>query len=182
MAETARVPETLSQAPADKSPIYEIGFHIVPTVAEDNLGAIVEKIKSLLGKEVEIVAESAPQRMHLAYQIERATQGKREKYTESYFGWVKFALKEKEEGEGVGAQVNAIEQSLRDTKDVLRFILIQTVREDLMQQKGRAVYQSDRLEGQTLTKAPREAEKAGEVSEAELDKSIEALTAEPGVN
>jgi ribosomal protein S6 len=178
MAETAQAAEASSQAPADKSPIYEIGFHVVPTVDETQIGAVVEKIKKLLGKDVEIVAEGAPVRMHLAYQIERATQGKREKYTESYFGWVKFALK----GEEVGTQVNAIEQSLRDTKDVLRFILIQTVREDLMQQKTRAVFGSDRLEGQTLTKAPREAEKAGEVSEAELDKSIEALTTEPGVN
>jgi ribosomal protein S6 len=182
MAETAQAAEASSQAPLHESPIYEIGFHIVPTVDEKEVGAVVEKIKKLLGKNVEIVAEAAPVRMRLAYQIERATQGKREKYTESYFGWVKFALKENEEGEGVGIQVNAIEQSLRNTKDVLRFILIETVREDLMQQKTRAVFGSDRLEGQTLTKAPREAEKAGEVSQEELDKSLEALTAEGGVN
>jgi ribosomal protein S6 len=174
MSETAQAVEASTQAPADKSPIYEIGFHIVPTVAEEAVGEVVEKIKKSLGSEVEIVAEGVPVRMRLAYQIERATQGKREKYTESYFGWVKFALK----GEEVGTQVGAIEQSLRATREVLRYLLVETVREDLMQQRSRAVFGSDRLEGQTLVKAPREAEKAVEVSEAELDKSIEALTQE----
>lgn len=178
MAETAQGVEPSSQAPADTTPIYEVGFHIVPTVDESQVAAVVEKIKKSLGSDVEIVAEEAPKRMHVAYQIERATQGKREKYTESYFGWVKFALK----GDEVGAQVNAIELSLRGMNEVLRYLLIQTVRDDLMQQKSRAVFGSDRLEGETIKRVPREAEKAGEVSEAELDKSLEALTAEPGVN
>lgn len=173
MAEIAQGVGPSSQAPQPKEPVYEIGFHIVPTVAEDEVGSVVEKIKKSLG-DVEIIAEGQPARMRLAYQIERASQGKREKYTESYFGWVKFALKDEE----VGSQVNAIEQALRADRDVLRYLLIETVREDLMQQKGRAVYGSDRLEGETIKRTPREEEKAVEVSQEQLDKSIEALTQE----
>jgi hypothetical protein len=33
--------------------------------------------------------------MTLSYVIERATSGKREKYTESYFGWVRFVVEER---------------------------------------------------------------------------------------
>ncbi len=167
MAETAQAALASTQAPAvSKTPVYEVGFHLVPTVGEDGLGAVVEKIRKMLG-DAEIIKESYPVKMTLSYVIERATQGKREKYSESYFGWIKFATERE--------ALPQLQATLQAMHEVMRFLVTETTREDLTAQR-RAVFSSDRLEGKTLEKPTSMPEKPSEVSEAELDKSIEALT------
>ena len=167
MDETAQAPAASTQAPAKDTPVYELGFHVVPTVGDDGVSAVVESIRKLLG-DAEIISEGFPQKMQLAYQVERSTQGKREKYNESYFGWIKFATERE--------TIPALEKWLKDAPSVLRSLIIQTVREDIAAAPRRAVFSSDRLEGKTLEKPLGTPEKAGEVSQEELDKSIEALT------
>lgn len=150
------------------NPVYEVGFHIIPTVGEEGVGAVVESVRSILG-DAEIINEGFPHKITLAYQVERATQGKREKYTESYFGHIKFAATRE--------ALPAIHAALSASQPILRFLIIETVREDIAQAPRRAVFASDRLEGKTIEKPAAAAEKpVGEVSEAELDKSLEALT------
>lgn len=156
-----------TQATSDARPVYEVGFHLLPTIPEGEVAAAADSVRSLLGS-AEIIAMGAPAKMTLAYTIERAATGRREKFNQSYFGWVKFAVEER-------SAIPAIEEALRNDKNVLRFILIETAREEEKAAK-RAVFGSDRLEGQTIEKAPRAAEKAAEVSQEELDKSIDALT------
>ena len=102
--------------------------------------------------------------------VERAAQGKREKYGESWFGWIKFAQKRE--------KMPAIEAALNASREVLRSLIIETVREDIVPPKARAVFASDRLEGETIKKPAAPQEKAAPVSEAELDKSIDAITQE----
>lgn len=148
-------------------PIYEIGYHLIPTLTEEGAIAATAALAKTLG-DAEIIKNEAAVKIPLAYVIERRGQGKREKYAESYFGFIKFST-EKE-------NINAIEQYLRATHEVLRHLLIETVREDVVI-APRAVFTSNRLEGETLKKPVAEAEKAGEVSEAELDKSIDAIVA-----
>lgn len=178
MAKKSQADEAFTQATeADSSAdvssqpiIYEVGFHLVPTIAEDGVGAAVEKIRKIIGDDAEFISEGYPSKMNLAYVIERAAQGKREKYGEAWFGWIKFAQ--------TRAKVPAIEAALNASRDVLRSLIIETVREDIVAPKARAVFSSDRLEGETI-KAPKAAEeKAAPVSEVELDKSIDALTQE----
>ena len=184
MAETSQASTASSQATSGPSvaavknttPVYEIGFHIVPTVGEDGVSAVVESVRKALGDN-EIISEGFPKKMTLAYQVERlstgatadgSTQGKYEKYTESYFGHIKFAMQRE--------SINAFTAGVRVLQPILRFLIIETVREDIAQAPRRAVFTSDRLEGKTLEKPAQEPEKAAEVSDAELDKSIEALT------
>ncbi len=156
-----------SSSQANATPVYEIGFHIVPTVGDEGVSAVVESIRTALG-DAEIISEGFPKKVTLAYQVERATQGKREKYTESYFGHIKFAMNR----DGI----TAFTVAMRAMQPVLRFLIIETVREDIATAPRRAVFTSDRLEGKKLEKPIAEPEKAVEISDAELDKSIEALT------
>ncbi|MBI2004576.1 30S ribosomal protein S6 [Patescibacteria group bacterium] len=150
----------------DQRPVYEVGFHVVPTVEEAGVAGVVEAIRAELGLgDAEIITEQFPVKMMLAYTIERALSGKREKFSESYFGWVKFATERE--------HIAALETLLRGDKNILRYLLIQTVREDATPR--RAVFTSDRLEGETIQKPTAMPEKGGEVSEEELEKSIEAL-------
>ncbi len=149
------------------TPVYEIGFHVVPTVGDEGVSAVVESIRKTLG-DAEIISEGFPHKMTLAYQVERATQGKREKYTESYFGHIKFAMQRE--------TINAFTEAVRAMQPVLRFLITETVREDIAAAPRRAVFASDRLEGKTLEKPAAVVEKPAEVSQEELDKSLEALT------
>ncbi|HEV7449749.1 MAG TPA: hypothetical protein VGP13_04415 [Candidatus Paceibacterota bacterium] len=150
--------------------IYEVGFHLVPTIAEDGVGAAVEKVRKAIGADAEFISEVYPTKMQLAYVIERAAQGKREKYGESWFGWIKFAQ--------IPSKIPALEAELNASREVLRSLIIETVREDIAPPKARAVFVSDRLEGETIKKPAAPQEKPAEVSEVELDKSIDALTQE----
>jgi ribosomal protein S6 len=168
--ESHSAPAEFTQANAtpsgDTRPVYEIGYHLVPTVAEENVAAEAAKIRSMLG-DAEIIKEEAPKKINLAYVVERPGAGRREKYAEAYFGFIKFAI-DKE-------QISGIEGKLRAMREVLRYLLIETVRED--GNTRRAVFTSDRLEGETLKKpvAATEEVKVAEVSEEELDKSIDAI-------
>lgn len=160
-----------SEADVASAPIiYEVGFHLVPTIAEDGVGAAVENVRKLISEDAEFISEGYPQKITLAYTVERATQGKREKYTEAWFGWIKFAT--------TRGKIPALEAALLDSREVLRSLIIETVREDIMPPKARAVFSSDRLEGETIKKPAAPAEAAAPVSEVELDKSIDALTQE----
>jgi ribosomal protein S6 len=168
MADMSQAHEASTQATAkDTRLVYEVGFHLMPSIPEDGVGAVVEKVRALLGG-AEIISQGYPAKMTLAYTIERAGQGKREKFTQSYFGWIKFAVEDQ-------SGTPALMEGLRAQPQVIRSIVIETVREEAKPAK-RAVFGSDRLEGQTIEKAPREAEQKAEVSQEELDKSIEALT------
>src|SRR5581483_6422295 len=94
MAEISHPAEGLSQANESQSEakVFEVGFHIIPSVAQEEVAGVVDRIRASLTKGgAEIIKEEFPARRSLAYMIERASQGKREKYTESYFGFIKFA-------------------------------------------------------------------------------------------
>ncbi len=165
MVEKSQVNETLTQA-IDGQAVYEVGFHVVPNLSDEAVVAVVEKIRQALG-DAEIISEQVPQRMTLAYTIERADSGKREKFTESYFGVIKFATSPD--------ATPALSEKLRGMQDVLRYLLIETVREEVGTPR-RAVFSSNRLEGETIKK-PVVEEKSKPVSEEDLDKTIEAIVA-----
>ena len=171
MSHPEALAEGLTQANTASSdatyPIYEIGYHLIPTLTEEGVVAAVEALRRTLG-DAEILKDEAPVKIPLAYIVERRGQGKREKYAEAYFGFIKFTTAKE--------NIPAIEQYLRATHEVLRHLLIETVREDATTAR-RAIFTSDRLEGETIKKPLAEAEKAVEVSEEELDKSIDALVA-----
>lgn len=170
MSQEASAPSTqANDAPSGAvQPIYEIGYHLIPTLTDEGVVAAVAGLHKILG-DAEIIKDQAPVKIPLAYVIERRGQGKREKYAEAYFGFIKFAT----DKENIGA----IEQYLRATHEILRHLLIETVREDAGFAPRHAVFTSNRLEGETLKKPLAEIEKAGEVSEEELDKSIDAIVA-----
>lgn len=152
---------------SDSRPVYEAGFHVVPTVEEGNVGGVLELIRAELQKGgAEIIAEQFPQKITLAYTIERAVAGKREKYNSAYFGSIKFATERE--------HIPALEKLLRTTPVILRHLLVETVREEAAAPR-RAVFASNRLEGETIKKPTSTPETPKEVSEEELQKSIDAL-------
>jgi ribosomal protein S6 len=171
MAEMSQA-QASSQAnsPKETRPIYEVGFHVTPAVDEAGAASVAEALKAEIMKgDAEIISEGAPARMRLAYTIEIAHTGKHEKFDEAFFGFVKFAIERE--------HIPALEAWLRGNSQILRYLLVITVREDLINAPRRVTFASDRLEGETIKKPVAEPEKKGEVSEEDLDKSIDALVA-----
>jgi ribosomal protein S6 len=163
--------ESFTQA-NDEQTVYEVGYHVIPTVSEADLAGVVDSIRAVLTAQgAEIISEQAPEKLTLAYRIERAALGKVEKFTESYFGFIKFAA---------SAEASlVISKTLSEMYEVLRFIVVHTTREDVVPPRRAAVFASDRLEGKTIEKPAEEVvEKKEDVSEVELDKAVDALVTE----
>ena len=156
------------------SRIYELGYHLLASFAEAELPVEVAAIRSRVENHGGVfVADEFPHKMVLAYPMFRSTSGKRERFTEAYFGWLKFEM-EPEEAE-------LLNKELRDEKKLVRYILIKTIRENTLIPKR--LLTTEREDNEALKKreisAPREAEVTGpRVSDEELDKTIEGLVVE----
>lgn len=73
--------------------IYELGYHLVPIIAEEGIMAEVASLKALVEKEGgEISAEGKPVLSDLAYEISKTVKAVKSNYTKSYFGWMKFSV------------------------------------------------------------------------------------------
>jgi ribosomal protein S6 len=148
--------------------IYEVGFHIVPTVPEDGVGARVTAIRDVIeGKTGHVISDEYPKYMDLSYPMTKIAANKRSLYKSAYFGWIKFEVDPKE--------VKEIEAGLKKDDHILRFILVSTVRENTMAPKKALM---GKRSEETTTSAPRVEEKQEEkpqLSEEELDKTIDDL-------
>lgn len=153
------------------SRVYEVGYHINPEAKEDDLEAVVAGIRSIIEKAGgTFIAEGAPSLIKLAYDIPVRASGKVAMYDRAHFGWLKF--------EAPSTVAFELEASLKKSKDVIRFIVFRTVREDT-----RAHFKAPQLREvkrtDTLKPTVRRVEESSEpINEEEIDKAIEGLTVE----
>ncbi len=151
--------------------IYEAGYTIVPTVKEED----VEKVVSDIRAEIEkmggtFIAEGAPSLIKLAFAIEAREGEKRVAYDRGYFGWLKF--------EAGAHTVSELTLALKANNSILRALVFKTVREDTRAKfKAPQIREVKRTDTIKTVRAPL-AEEKGEVSEVDLEKALETLTAE----
>lgn len=143
--------------------IYEVGYLMIPSVAEENLGEEVTNFKdSLLEKGVVFISDEYPKMLELAYEMSRSIANKNQKFLYGYFGWVKF--------ECPTSQALVIKEMLDKNEKLIRFLLIKTVRESTMSSK-RPYGKQDGKRRST----PKTAEESLPINEEVIDKEIEAL-------
>lgn len=105
--------------------VYELGFHFVPTLSEDEVEVQFSHLKSLIEKKGgTFITEETPRMIDLAYEISKTLKAQKKLYTSAYFGWVKFEINPEE--------IVAIEKDVKAFEPILRFILISTVRENTL--------------------------------------------------
>jgi ribosomal protein S6 len=154
--------------------IYEIGYHIVPSVPEDKLGEEVSSLKEVLEKNgAVIISEESPKLRALSYEMRKESAGKYKKYTMAYFGWIKF--------EALAEKSITIGEAFKNNSSILRYILIKTVRENTMSTPRIPSYKKAPVAGIPKSEAKKEGEeevKKEEISDSELDKAIDAVIAE----
>ncbi len=154
--------------------IYEVGYHIVPTAKEEDVERIVGAVRTEIEKAGgSFVAEGAPSLMKLAYPMMVREGEKKIEYDRAYFGWLKF--------ETSPEAARSLEVSLTANAAIIRCIVFNTVREDT-RAKIKAPQLREVKRTDTIKAAPRRAPESTEdkapVSEADLDKALETLTAD----
>jgi ribosomal protein S6 len=150
----------------DKDPkVYEIGYHIVPIISDEDLGARVTAIRDAIERFGGVtIADEYPRRFELAYPMAKVAQNKRSTYAQSSFGWTKFEILPK--------AIPEIEKILAANDDILRFIVVETVRENTLVPKK---ILRERKPGDEPERKTEKEEEKPKLTEAELDKTIEDL-------
>jgi len=150
------------------SRIYELGYHVIPTVSESDVESIVASIRSRIEKAGgSFIAEGAPALIKLAYDMESREGDKNISHDRGYFGWLKF--------EATTDAAEDLDTMLAADPKILRHIVFKTVREETRaRMKAPTLREVKRTD--TIRTTPRQEEAAGPVSEADLDKALQDIT------
>ena len=108
----------------DERRVYELGYHMVPTLTEEELQKEVDSLHSAITElGGAIVSEGEPTQIELAYTMIINDGGKNTKYDTSYFGWIKFDIEP--------VQLSHLQDEvIAFNKNIIRHLLIKTVAED----------------------------------------------------
>jgi len=170
MAEEAVTTEaelTLEAGSGEEPLIYEVGYHLVPTIAEADVSSHSGEIRSLVEHcGGTFIAEEIPRRMGLSYTMAERVGKTRQKFDHAYFGWIKFQM--------LPENVLSLKKDLDPRDDILRYILILTTRE--IPSLSRGIGGEVGLEGRSTYRKVREEKKP--ISEEELDRTIQELIVE----
>lgn len=99
--------------------LYEIGLHIVSSLAEEQVQDEFNSLKSNLAKHAEVTAEKAPELMQLAYTITKNIDRKNQRFDSAYFGWIKVIA--------TSQAIIDIKEMIDGNTAVLRSIIVKTV-------------------------------------------------------
>ena len=197
--ETIPAIEVPEEGVADEAAHYECAFHILPTIADEEVPGVVEGLKALVTRSGgTITDEEISERYDLSYEITRQIEGANKRFNAAHFGWIRFTL--------APAAVPALTEELKARPEILRYIVIRLTREEA--QKPFSIFETrqahDRAkdaldaedaakrkeargesDGESEMEGDMESEgesegalETGEVSEEALDESLEKLTTE----
>lgn len=157
------VEEVVSEEKEARLSVYEVGYIMVPTIAEEGLGEEVTLFKDMFTENGAVfISDEYPKLIELAYEMTRSINNKKQKFSYGYFGWVKF--------ECSTAQAKIIKDILDKNEKLVRYLMIKTVRENTMSVK-RAYGKQDGVKRRPAPKA----EEALPINEEVIDKEIDAL-------
>ncbi len=147
--------------------VYELGYLLVPTIKEEDIavhyGNIKELVVSLGG---EVIADEMPKMLPLAYTIQKVVSNIRHKHNSAYFGWTKFYMD--------GAKVLQMKAKLDLDPNIVRFLLIKTVKENTIASKR---FIRDERSPRRPMKKDKDSEPVVEINKEEVDKEIDAMVA-----
>ena len=107
----------------DNIKIYELGYHLIPTINEESLGVEVSKLQTIISENGgNIISEEFPQMKNLSYEISKVLENKYNRFNRSYFGWMKF--------EADSSVIGEIDKKVTSNPSVLRFLIVKTVKEN----------------------------------------------------
>ncbi len=107
----------------DQVQVYEIGYLLVSTIPEEKVTSEVASLKETLTKKgAEFIGEEAPELRTLAYTMIKKMGTSNHRFDQGYFGWFKFSLSKKD--------IESVKKSFEENKNMLRTLVITTIREN----------------------------------------------------
>jgi len=98
---------------------YELGYILAPTIPETEVASATDALKAAIGAvEGTIASEGSPEFIDLAYTMEKSIASKKMKYSQGYFGWMKF--------EATPEAMERLKKALDSQTDLVRYILVKT--------------------------------------------------------
>lgn len=98
---------------------YEFGYILAPAVPETEVPTHLDIFKkTIIELKGEILSEGAPEFIDLAYTMEKSIANKKMKYSQGYFGWVKFNASPE--------VMEQLKKTLDGIVELVRYILIKT--------------------------------------------------------
>ncbi len=108
---------------SENAKLYELGFHLLPTIAEDKVIDAFSNVTGIISeKGGKVIKSGEPKAIKLAYTITKKINTQNERFKTAYFAWVKFVASSKEVAE--------IKNAADANSDILRYILVKTVDDD----------------------------------------------------
>ncbi len=145
--------------------VYELGYHILPTVPEEDLQVEVSKIHTLISdNEGVVISESNPTLKQLAFDIDKKVDAKSLKFNKAYFGWIKFEMDR--------SKVLGLKNKVETLENILRFLIIKTVKENTISILKTPTYKKEK---ETEVVDEKDLAEKVELDEKEIDKSIDEL-------
>jgi ribosomal protein S6 len=142
--------------------LYECGYVLVPTIPESEVPTAVEAIKSLItsaGATITIAPD--PEYIDLAYTMEKTVGSKKSKYSQGYFGFIKF--------ETAPDTLEQIKKVLDAHLELVRYILLKTDADNTI------VFKKPKLEAKRDSAPIDEAELIADEAEEDMELDHEKL-------
>lgn len=153
----------------DTGNLYEVGFHVLPTLTEEEAIAELASVTSFIEKSGGVIKKSHnPQMRELSYEMTKVISGKKQNFGNAYFGHLVFQIEP--------GFVGSVRKDIEILPNVLRALILEVSPESLLPREQRV-----RDPSRDLPKLPTDEKLESiipQMSEAELDKTIEALVIE----
>ncbi len=105
--------------------VYELGYLIMPSVDEGDLGTQRDALVALITRfEGIVIDEGQPALIDLAYEMDKLINNKRAIFNQAYFGWIKFDVSPR--------GVEALTKEIEAVQSLIRFILVKTIKENTL--------------------------------------------------
>lgn len=141
--------------------VYELGFHLVPTLGDDKVGKAFDKVINLIEKVGgKVISKSEPALLNLEYTMEKTVESVKSKYNNAYFAWVIFE----------GGDVQDLGNEVENDKDVLRQLLIKTDQKDgILSQDVANFINGNEEENESENKEDSEEDESTDLKEESVD-------------
>ncbi len=159
--------DLLSPKGGADSRVYELGYLLVPTIKEEDVPAMYGNIKELVASfGGMVISDEMPHMLPLAYSMVKVVANVRNKFSNAYFGWVKFTMS--------ADKVLELKKKLDLDPNFVRFLILKTIKENTIASKR--FVRGDMAHKKTPgAKREEEGVEAVPINKEEIDKEIDAM-------
>ncbi len=147
--------------------IYEVGYLLIPTIAEDTLGAETATIKGLVEEKGFVVSEVMPESIELSYEMSKVIGNKKTRFSKAYFGSVIFQVP--------AVDISEIKNTLDKSDSIIRFLITKRSKSSLLPSKRKFLNTESDEKSEEKTEAKNTKTDSSNIDKQELDKTIDEL-------